>query len=205
MHASAAPPVCRRRCEGQLVGSETTSTSTQIDAGNATSLRSMANAMSSDGVRSPDNHRLTFAGDAPTADASSSCVHPRTRSRDRNCSGAQALGSPMSQLFPIGNRLSTGNRMRTDVDFIRSHLTTLFPFGNIAGRCRTEPQRPPRRPTQPSGRSSPKTSTWSSPSRHSCRARRPTPSARERRREPGRAARDHHPSASAGRVMRLRS
>lgn len=70
--------------------------------------------MASDGVLSADSHRLTLAGDAPTAVASSSCVQPSSRKRARSLSAADRA-SPMPLLFPIGNQLSMGNAFAAHV------------------------------------------------------------------------------------------
>ena len=74
-----------------------------------TSLFWILKAISSDGTRSPESHRLTTAPDTPIATARSSCVQPNTFRRTRRRSDVLGGDSAMSELLPNGNSLSSGN------------------------------------------------------------------------------------------------
>lgn len=81
---------------------------THASAGIATFDRSIRNAMSSDGVRSPESHRLTTPGVTPIAVANSNCDHSSFFSRARRRSAAVST-SPMANVLTNVNALSTVN------------------------------------------------------------------------------------------------
>lgn len=87
----------------------------------------MRNAMSSEGVRSPDNQRLTLAGEAPIAPDKSNCVQPSSRRRKRSLSAAPNCSSPMAQFFPIGNNLSTGKSEK-----VSHHTVAMWQHARVA-------------------------------------------------------------------------
>ncbi len=78
-------------------------------AGIATFDRSRRNAMSRDGVRSPESQRLTTPGLTPRAVARSSWDHSSFVSRARSCSAAVRIVSAMSNLLTTDNYLSSVN------------------------------------------------------------------------------------------------
>ena len=67
----------------------------------------MRNAMASDGALIPESRRQTTAVEAPISRARSACDQPKSLSRSRNLSTADA--SPMCELLPGSNSLSSCN------------------------------------------------------------------------------------------------
>lgn len=66
-------------------------------------------AISRDGVRAPDSHRLTTAGETFTSEQSLSLVQPFSSRQTRSLSDADTRDFLMRALLPIGNTLSIGN------------------------------------------------------------------------------------------------
>lgn len=82
---------------------------THAAAGIATFDRSIRNAISRDGVLSPESHRLTTPGFTPIAVASSSWDHSSFLSRARSCSAA-GIASAMANVLTGDNLLSSVKR-----------------------------------------------------------------------------------------------
>lgn len=85
--------------------SSTAACVTHAFAGIATFERSILKAISSEGFRSPESHRLTTPGFTPRATARSAWDHSSFSSRARNCSAAE-IESAMAKLLTADNYLS---------------------------------------------------------------------------------------------------